>query len=236
MPAYLTDLRLELSIKLRTVGTEAGDTALTQALKDAVRAYSLLRPRRRRLNSGSGLSIVAGTDEYELPADFVRWEPETWAKATEQTVNPIQIQDHRGYGRLDFAATRGTLEDSVEESDDTSSPTYTVYDGNPPTLVIDPVPQTAATLKADYYALHELSDATCTVPQADWGLLVLDGVYHAFLDIARERSTRPVAFEAAGDGNSQRVRMADPDALQKLAEASHAEFVRQIQRPLGVLG
>lgn len=240
MTTYLTDIKTEVGEKLtNSLKNELGDSGLTQAVKDAIREYSRLRPRRRRLNNGAGLAIVAGTDAYNLPADFISWEPESWARATEVQGAPINVYDGRGYGRLDRTPPTSLLTGRAlfaQQSDTAAGASYTVYPGNPPQLVIDPVPAAAATLKCDYYALHVLTEGEFTVPPGDWGLIVLRGLYEAYTTIIRARSMRPVSFEAGGDGNSQRVRMADPDKLQENADKVLAEFNRQINRPMGVLG
>lgn len=224
-----SDLISQLQKKLRTVQAECSADDLAQGLDDAVQAYSELRPRLAPLT----ITWTAGQNTVNLPADFVRMEPVTWAILTQAQFTPINVYDGRGYG------LRSSLWGSAPAPKVTRPimpqpplPTYTVYPGYPPTLVIDPAPTTAGSLEAKCYRLHAISDTNgqTTVPQPDWRLVVLEAVYQVYRSVVLERGIRPTQFEVRAIGNMQMVKMLDPDALQKLADACHAEFLVRLNR------
>lgn len=209
----------QLQTKLRSVGTEAGQDLLDQAITDAVAVYAERRPRRAPLS----LSLQAGVSSYYLPQDFARPDAAAFAAVFEPQEEPIQLYDGMGYGRgarvLPAMAASAPLALS-----------WSIYEGYPCKLVLTPAPSRAQTVDLSYYATHEVSDqeGDTTVPKPHWPLIVTRAVVEAYEAIIRERALRPVQFEATGDGNSQRFRMADPDALQKLADACRADFDRRM--------
>jgi hypothetical protein len=157
-------------------------------------------------------------------------DPESWMATTTQAVEEPSIYDGRGYGRLG----RGALLPAASTPSGAGY-TYRIYNGYPGRVRVSPIPRSQLTVECDYHGAHVVSDVDgqTTVPKPDWELIVLRAVYEVWTDIARERAGRPVQFEASGDGNSQRVRMADPEQLQKLAAADNAEFLRRLNRPWG---
>lgn len=222
----LSDLVARLQTRLRTVQAECSPDDLQRAIESAAQAYSERRPRVAPLT----LTWAPGVADATLPQDWMDMEPESWAAATNPVVEEQAVYDGRGYGRLG----RGALLPAMPAAG--SGYTYRIYPGYPGKVRVSPVPVTTLTVSCDYHGAHVVSDSDgqTTVPRPDWDLILLRAVYELWADIARERAARPVSFEAAGDGNSQRIRMADPDQLQKLAEAGNAEFLRRLNRPWGV--
>lgn len=215
-----SDLITQLETRLRSVGTEAGSTLLDQAITDAVAVYGERRPRLAPLT----LSLLVGVSSYNLPLDFARPDAAALAAAFEPRGEPINLYDGRGYG--------GRLPQPIPAMA-TSVPqalSWAVYEGYPSRLVFTPAPTVARTVALSYYASHEVSDEAdrTTVPRPHWALIVTRAVVEAYEAIIRERALRPVQFEATGDGNAQRFKMADPDALQKLADACRADFDRRM--------
>lgn len=223
----LTELEVVLRAQLKGLAARYTEAQLKTHIGQGVRHYSRLRPRLRPLT----LSILAGTDTYNLPSDWLAMEPESWAKAIEPTYATIQLYDGRGYGRVDTADVTPDLPEASGITE--TPPEYILYPGNPAQLVIDPEPSAARTLKTRYYASHSVTADASTVPPGDDDILLDLGEYYALNGWSSERHGLVESFADNAGRRIQHVKAADVEA-RALAALKRAED--KLNRPTGVLG
>lgn len=116
-------------------------------IRQAVHLYSQRKPRRVPFFE---LSLLAGTGEYALPADWLRRDDESWRKAFGQPAARFQYEPYPGVQSSlqvspyppAWLPTGGEVRFLDEEQ----------------RLVIHPAPQHNATLVFDYLGLHSVSE------------------------------------------------------------------------------
>jgi hypothetical protein len=193
--------------------------------------------------TSAGLAIVAATDTYRLPLDWIRPEQASFdlAVGMKGSVNRGDGFYDAGYGMTDALSGVGGGESSnfaggyfsagaadgyglggkVFGGCPGGGTVYRFLTSSPPLLIISPVPQTAAVLDFYYYGMHTIESA----PERDSDALIALASYSALTARAR---TMAAELDHSTGASIKQEPSKSAAALLAMAQEAHGEFESRV--------
>lgn len=227
MSMTISDYRLQVRTLIRDIAGLGAtpntslfwfqDSEIDQFTQSAVQIYSRYRSRRKPYT----LSLVANTNQYTLPSDWIKPDMQSFSQAT--APSDVNLMEFSSFV-LPSINPSGSLPDLV----------FDWYNSDQYVLV-NPTPMANYTINFAYYTYHTVDTNGSTIPVNDSYAVVLAAASRALDALAVDRGTKMQKYKI-GKGlqiDNQKV----AEHLQAESSNLWSRFEQMIvKRPYGVMG